>query len=143
MTTAEPAAGADGYRESAVNRWSMGIPVPVAEQRHPEICPGPEHAGKAFAVRTLRAYPSRSGSVDRHPITWVLSGPNIRQDGTPGKLTLHRKVTRAYAAQEYPDALACLDEALRGLQKLVRSDAEAACGQISKALPASNEEARS
>lgn len=129
--TATERPAANGYRESAVNRWSMGVPVPGAEQRT-EICDGPEHDGRPFAARTLRVFPARWGS---EAITWVLAGPNIRQDGTTGKYELHRKVPRDYAGRQYPEALAALDAALHGLQALVRSDAEAACAQISRALP--------
>lgn len=122
----------NGYRESAVNRWSMGVPVPLAEQKD-RYCDGPEHQGKLFRVSTLYVFPARWGSEH---ITWKLFGPNIRQNGTPGKYTLARKISRDYAAEEYPQALAALDGTLHDLKVLVRSDADAACEQIDRALPA-------
>jgi hypothetical protein len=115
------------YRQSAVSNWSAAVPVPESEW-HEETADGPEHRGQPFTARTLFVY-ARGGVAIR------VSGPNIKQDGTAGKYTLYHTVTREYAAQEYPRALAGLNTQLGRLAGLIRADADEACKEISLALP--------
>ncbi len=119
------------HRGSAQGDWAVTVPVPDAEQQT-EICDGPEHRNKPFTSAELRTFPSWTGGGT--VIRYVVAGPNIRQDGTPGAYRLSRWVSREYMTEAYPGGLTLLVQALQALQGFVRTEAEAACTQIEQAV---------
>lgn len=88
--------------DSAVGRWSAVVPVADDEQQH--VRATEEHRGVLFLTTKLAVFPRWSGQGLQ--VVYVLSGPNIRQDGTPGVRTLRCQVTREDAEKAYPGALA-------------------------------------
>jgi hypothetical protein len=124
--------GAQLYRMSAAGNWHVAVDISEAEQRA-ETAGGvvPQHTGGLFTARSLYVHAYAGGGEPR----WQVSGPNIRQDGSAGRYTLRRVITRECAEQAYPRALAGLVTALARLAWLVRADADTACAEIAMALP--------
>lgn len=108
-------------------RWSVSVPVPDGEQRHDHASGNPY----LFLTTRLAIYPDTYTQGD---IGYTLSGPNIRQDGTPGARTLSRRVQRAEVAENYPLALEVAKMMLAGGAKQVLTNANMTAEAITHAI---------
>jgi hypothetical protein len=124
--TSEP-DGLKIRRDTPFGHWSVEVAVPPGEQRQ-ENARG-AHNGKPFVAERLRVWMGY-----REEAWYSLYGPNMRQDGKLGKLTLERRVTRAYVEQKYPAGQQALFAGLEKLAGLIRADSRAACEQITAAI---------
>jgi hypothetical protein len=124
ITTTEPRFGTDTPR----GRWSVTVPIAEEEQRQ-EADNGysRSHSGKPFTADTLRIAAVYQGAI------YQVTGPNIRADGSAGKFTYRRKVSRDYAESTYPAAMAVAVETAGKLAAQIRADAEQACADIAQA----------
>jgi hypothetical protein len=113
-----------------VGNWSVLVKVPPAETRD-EDATGTRgtrrdagYRGK-FITDRLRITHARSGDV-----IYRLTGANIRADGTPGKITLTRIVSRDYLDKTYPVTMIDAKAALTELAGEISRDAGTACRVI-------------
>jgi hypothetical protein len=125
----------DIYRQSPRGRWSISVPVESAEHRH-LYSDGRENSGGLFETARLRVFMLPGGA---RPAT-RLSGPNIRQNGTAGALTLSRETSQEDIMRDYPKAWEAAVTVLGELAGKIREDAELACAEI--ALATAGQEAR-
>lgn len=118
--------------DNPAGRWSVTVPVADAEQQE-EAALG-AHQGKPFLAARLRVTPPHPGLGTKQRVRYTLSGPNIRQDGTPGALVLTRNVTRAYVEETYPGTLDAAKATLRELAAQILVDAETARAEVSRVI---------
>jgi hypothetical protein len=125
------------YVQSPAGRWNATAPI-LAGERQAETAGGvvPQHTGEEFTAQALYVH----GVYGTRAPQWQVYGPNIRADGSPGRYTLRRAVTRDYAITVYPDAAAALFAALSELAVTIRADAEEATAEIRVALTGEQEQ---
>jgi hypothetical protein len=122
--------------DSPAGRWNVTVLVAEAEQRHLRAARSTgASGGNTFLTAYLRVYPLR-WSTGRE-VRYVLGGPNIRADGTPGKLHNSLEVTRAEAAAAYPLTWAAAKDMLGKLAGQVSADALTAAAEISQVITGS------
>jgi hypothetical protein len=114
-------AGAQLHWQPVHGRWPADVPIPEAEQRH--VYGDHRARGKLMLTARLRVFVF---GPDR--FAYLVAGPNIRQDGTPGALALSRDLSR-----DDPAAWAALVAALGELAAYVRADADVAAAEIARA----------
>jgi hypothetical protein len=127
MSIVAPFFTADG----PAGRWSVTVPVPDSERKHVNSADYGHLSGR-FLTTWLRVHPSQrpQGQV----VTYTLSGPNIRQDGTPGARTLSVSVTREYVEETFPATLETANQALAAGAEAVLANADMAAAEICRAI---------
>lgn len=114
--------------DSPASRWSVTVPVAGREQRHIHAVSYGKQQG-LFATARLRIYPDYNGDT-----AYVLSGPNIRQDGTPGAKIFNRRVDRSHVEEMYPGTLEMAKAALTAGAGHILAAAQAAQDQITAVI---------
>ena len=109
--------------------WSARVPVPEGEQRHTH-----SDGGAMGSCLFLTAWLAIMPGYSPGEVWYTLSGPNIRQDGTPGARTLSRRVDRAEAEKTYPGAMEVAKLMLADGAKRVITHAEAVSAEIIRAI---------
>jgi hypothetical protein len=117
------------HRESPEGNWSVTVPV-LDGERGREIAQG-AWQGNEFQPERLRVTPPY---LRDETARYVLSGPNVRGDGTLGNRDLERTVSRERAEKSYPAAMAEARAALEELAGMIRADAERADAEIRQAI---------
>lgn len=103
-----------------MNRWSVSVQVAESERRHLTISPMFRDGPVTFETQTLRVH---NAMYRDEPAAWSMSGPNVKKDGTTGKLSHSGVVGEDEVLREYPLTFAAVQEALTELK--VRIDAQA------------------
>jgi hypothetical protein len=123
MSTEAPVFAAPG----PAGRWSVTAPVPESEQRHVNSDGYGQAAGR-FLTTQLRLRPWSKG------VTYTLSGPNIRQDGTLGARTLTVEVTREHVENNYPATWEAARQMLAAGTAAISAEADMACDEINHVI---------
>jgi hypothetical protein len=108
-------------------RWSVAVPIDLPERR--QHVSNTERRGTPFDARTLRVWSGWGG-----PVSFSVSGPNVRANGTLGQWTLRERMRRADVEAQMPVTYALALDGLRLLARRVRADAEATVEAIKVAI---------
>jgi hypothetical protein len=114
--------------DSPASRWNVAVPVADTEQRDIQSN-GYGGAQGLFRTTRLSVLTTFSGKI-----MYLLSGPNIRQDGTPGARSRRREVSRAHVEETYPAALLMVQLMLRDGAERVMAQAQLAREQMNLVL---------
>jgi hypothetical protein len=114
--------------DSPVSRWNVAVPVAGSEQRDIQSN-GYGGAQGLFRTTRLSVLTTFSGKI-----MYLLSGPNIRQDGTPGARNRSREVSRAHVEETYPAALLVVQLMLKDGAERVMAQAQLAREQMNLVL---------
>jgi hypothetical protein len=115
-----------------IGNWSVLVEVPPVETRDEDA------AGTRDIARRSASYRGKTFIADRLRITrdwsgdiiYRLTGANVRADGTPGKITLTRIVSRDYLDKVYPVTMIDAKAALTELAGEISRDAKTAVAAI-------------